>query len=310
MTALRMNIVLLGLLASPLASYADGADIAQLGVHVESKDGTPAPEVFRRLDGYEASLRFGAATLSIARMDAMVPPGSDITDAAFRTAQQRDFNDYVGPEAHGRATIVGGLDAWTSYSARRTGDGVDYSCTTYTIFEEHLYRMLAHATGGQTRPAEFESALRAMSEVTFRPVGSSSLPATAAASGLLKMPGLKPLAATRDWYPPAAKGKKEQGIVDLEFSVDRQGHTQDVRETFTSSKDLDEGAAEILKATAFNVSPDWDDAHEHARFAMEVQFSLAGSDGHCAVSPPPRVLGALVLPICASAIPADMPYRR
>lgn len=114
-----------------------------------------------------------------------------------------------------------------------------------------------------------------------------------------------------DPYPLAAKRSGDQGVVDLEFSIDRQGHPQDVRETVSASKDLNEGALELLKKAVFLVGPDWDDAHEHARLAIEVQFGLSGDNGRCAVGEPPRTLGALLVTLCGSPLhPERRPLSR
>jgi hypothetical protein len=285
----------------------------------------PPPEVIQRLDGYEAILRFGDATLSIARLEAPVPSGSDVKDAGFRTAQQ-GFYDHPGPAAHEQAILIGGHDAWTSSSVRKmTPEGsASYTFVAYTIVDQHLYRLVASSTEAQTRPPEFDAAVRAISEMTFVPVLRPSVPGTSARTGLLKPPRLLHFHNNRDWYPAAARRRREEGEVDLEFSVDRNGHARDVRQISSASRTLmfnidrgghardlreissasgsfDEDARELLESAVFAVTPGWDDAHERARFTIDIQFALSVDGRPCSDLPSPT-LGTMVATatICTS----------
>jgi hypothetical protein len=63
----------------PIASYAGGIDIPEIGVHlgvniVQGPNKAPVtPQLIRRFDGYEAVLPMGIATLTIARVEDPVP---------------------------------------------------------------------------------------------------------------------------------------------------------------------------------------------------------------------------------------------
>jgi hypothetical protein len=100
---MKKKIIALTALASmwPIASYASGFDIPEIGVHiVQVSNASAPPQVIRRLDGYEAILPIGVATLRIARVEDPVHSGSDIRDASFRTGQQAEFYERPDPKAH------------------------------------------------------------------------------------------------------------------------------------------------------------------------------------------------------------------
>jgi TonB family protein len=294
----RWTIASLALVFSPLASYAEGVGIPELGIQIaDLPGGASKPEVIQRLDGYLAILRLGKATLTIARLEDPVSPGSGVRDARYRAAQQADFDEDLGPKPHGESTVVAGHDAWTGFSARRSGPNVTYTCVTYAIVDQHLYRLLAHATGGDSRPPDFDAAVRAMSELTFGPIDRSAATA-GAASGLLKMPAFHP-DNSLDWYPAAAKRRGEQGVVDLEFSIDSKGHARDLQETYAVSDTLGKSAQALLQSTAFRVRPNWEEnGYQKLRFNIEVQFWMGEPGRPCPEYSPPRIPSAEAIVIC------------
>jgi hypothetical protein len=98
--------------------------------------------------------------------------------------------------------------------------------------------------------------------------------------------------------------QREQGIVDLEFSIDGQGHVSEVKETFAVSRGLGDSAASQLRDGVFRVPPDWvQTGSDKLRFAIEYQFKLLGHGSHCPTpEAAPRITGAKVVAIC-SALP-------
>lgn len=290
----------------PIASYAGGIDIPQLGVHigisiVQAPDNAPiTPQVIRRFDGYEAILPLGIATLEIARVDDPVPLGGDIRNAAFRAIQQAEFYEQPDLTAHEQATTVAGRDAWSITTVRSGGPlTVNYRCVTYTIVDQHLYRLVAYATGNDKRPPDYETAVRVMAALTFVPLDQSSLPDTGTVTGLLKMP--KPqISKNRDFYPPPAKRRGEEGVVDIEYSIDSKGRVRDIKETSSASRTLQEAAQVFLTSATFKVKPSWEeDGYQKLRFTTEVQFWL----GRCPRNSPAHTLGAELVTICASIMP-------
>jgi hypothetical protein len=175
-----------------------------------------------------------------------------------------------------------------------------YTCVTYAIVDQHLYRFVADATGGDTRPPDFDAVVRAMSELTFGAIDRSAAHSDTAPSGLLTMPAFHP-PSNVDWYPPAAKRRGEQGIVGLEFSIDGKGHVQDVRRNYGDATDLATSAQGMLQSAVFRAGPGWEErGYEKLRFAIEFQFSIDEPGRHCRGNSPPRVPGAQVVAICGS----------
>jgi TonB family protein len=291
--------------APPVTSHYKKVEIPELGIHMSGlPDGVTLPLVMRRFDGYQANLRIGAATLTLARLEDPVPAVSDVRDAAYRAIQQVTLDEDLGPKAHGETTAINGHAAWTTVSARRTDNGTGvYTCVTYVVVDQHLYRFVADAMGGDTRPPDFEAAVRAMSELTFGAIDRSAVHDEVAPAGLLIMPKFHP-DFNVDWYPPEAKRRGEEGIVGLEFSIDGKGHVQDVQRSYGEAGDLATSAQTMLQRAAFRVGPGWEARdYEKLRFAMEFQFSIdEPSQGrHCHGSSTPRVIpGAEVVAICGS----------
>jgi hypothetical protein len=289
--------------ASPVANYHKIIEIPELGIHMSGvPDAVAPPEVLRRLDGYQGTLHFGTATLTIARLDDPVLAGSEVTDAAYRRIQQVAFDEDLGPKAHGEATAIDGHAAWTTFSARRTGyDGTlgQYTCITYAIVDQHLYRFVTNATGGDTRPPDFDAAVRAMSELTFGAIDRSAAHNDTPPFGLLTMPKFHP-AVNVDWYPPTAKRRREEAIIGLEYRIDREGHPKDVHTTYGESRELGASAQAMLQSATFRVGPSWEErGYQKLRFAMEVQFSIDAPDRRCRFSAT-RVPGVELVTICGS----------
>lgn len=280
-------------------------EIPELGIHMSGlPDGVTPPLVVRRFDGYQANLRIGTATLTLARLEDPVPAVSNARDAAYRAIQQVTLDEDLGPKAHGEATAINGQGAWTTVSARRTDNGTGvYTCVTYVVVDQHLYRFVANATGGDTRPPDFEAAVRAMSELTFGAIDRPAVRDEIAPAGLLLMPKFHPDFSV-DWYPPEAKRRSEEGIVGLQFSIDGKGHVQDVQRRYGEAGDLATSAQTMLQRAAFRVGPGWEARnYEKLRFALEFQFSIdEPSQGrHCHGSSTPRIIpGAEVVAICGS----------
>jgi len=296
MKKIATAILLLPIWAS--ATYANGIDIPELGAHIAQLPAAGGSiRVIRRNDGYLAIVPIGQATLTIARLDEPLPAGSDIGNAAFRAAQRAEFYESPVPQTQEHPTTIDGHPAWTTLSAASGGgSAVSYSCITYTVVDEHLYRLLSSATSEEKkRPADFDATVRVMSELTFTPVNRSSAQSSQPARGLLKMP--KGTVPSRDLYPASLVALGGQGIADIEYRIDGKGHVRDVRQTYRDSRLAGEAAEALLKNTTFPVNSRWEtDGHQHLRFTTEVQFWF----NRCPQNWPPQTQGAEVLTICSA----------
>ena len=296
--------LLLGLLF-PFASDAGELTIPALGVRIpDLPDNATPPEVTARLDGLMAVVLVGTATLTIARVGDPVPPGSDVRDPAYRSTLEAYFGGSAGSEAPAQATSVAGYDAWTTVSARRMGPdntGVSYTTATYTIVDQHLYRIAAAANGGNTTPADYAAVVRLMSSLAIGAVDGAAVEKLGAPAGLLHMPSYQ-VNFDVDLYPATAKRLNEQGIAGIEFSINGKGHAQDIRELYATAADLGKGAQAVLGASTFKVLPDWaQKGYQSVRFSMEFQYSLVDKPP-CPGQAPPRLQTAEVVAICASKL--------
>ena len=157
----------------PLAAQADDIDIPELGIRVTSlPSSVTQPQVTQGAEHpavYDAVVRLGLASLTISREDDPVPPGSDVADPRYRAQLDRRYRGGVESKALGAPTALGGHSAWTVVDAREQGssDLTHYTCLTYVIVDQHLYRLAVTADGSPGRPPEFDALVKALSGVTF-----------------------------------------------------------------------------------------------------------------------------------------------
>ena len=296
--------LLLGFLF-PIASPAGELTIPALGVRIPNlpENATP-PQVTARLDGLMAVMQVGTATLTIARIADPVPPGSDVTDPAYRAALEAYFGGREGTPPYERATTVGGHDAWTVASARRFGSydrRINYVSATYTIVDQHTYRIHATAHGVDTMPPDYVTAVRMMANLAFETVDAAAVEKLGAPAGLLQMPSFQP--SSGDFYPPTARRLNEQGIAGIEFSINGKGHAQDMRELYATAADLGKGAQALLASTRFKVPPDWaQKGYQSVRFSIEIQYVLVPPGGGFPEQAPPRMQTDQVIVVSGSML--------
>jgi hypothetical protein len=172
------------LLLWPLTSRADEVDVPELGVRLTSLPSEAAkPQVTQQPAGYTLTAQVGPALLSIYRDNDPAPAGSDVADPEYRAQLDARFAQSVDSKLQGAPTNLGGHSGWTVVDVRPGASGTTlYTCVTYVIVEQHLYRLTVSASGSPSRPAEFDSLVTAMSAVKFEPVQRSELPATQSAA--------------------------------------------------------------------------------------------------------------------------------
>ena len=157
----------------PLAGHAGDIDLPELGVRLTTLPGAATQpqvtQVTRQPSGYNAVTHLGPAMLNIYREDDPVPVGSDVADPGFRALLDNRYRGSVESKTLGAPTSVGGHSAWTVVDAREDGssDRTHYTCLTYVIVDQHLYRLAVTAEGSPGRPPEFDALVRALSGVNF-----------------------------------------------------------------------------------------------------------------------------------------------
>jgi len=157
----------------PLAAYASDVDVPELGVRLSTvPDGVTQPQVTQRPPGYDAVIHYGLAKLEIFREDDPTPPGSDVADPRYRALLDRRYHGGVESKAVGAPTSLGGHSAWTVVDAREDSsvDLTHYTCLSYVIVDQHLYRLAVTADGAPGRPPEFDTLVKALSRVSFEQV--------------------------------------------------------------------------------------------------------------------------------------------
>ena len=164
-------LLLLALRPLPGAAAIPDVDVPALGLSIARvPPGTSEPQVRERPDGYEMKIELGVAVMRIFRESGPVAPGSDVASPGYRARLDAQFSADVDSATQGAPTVVGGHGAWTVIDARAHDAGTAYTCVTYVIVDQHLYRMTVIATG-DPRPPEFDGLVKALSGVSFEPLG-------------------------------------------------------------------------------------------------------------------------------------------
>jgi hypothetical protein len=164
---------LAALLLWPLAGRADPVDVPELGVQLMTLPAAATkPQLTTVGSGSTLTTRLGPAVLSIYRDNAPEPPGSDVATPKYRASLDARFAHDVDSRGQGAPTDVGGHSGWTVVvEARSSGDReMSYTCVTYVIVEQHLYRLAVTASASSGRPPEFDSLVSAIGGVKFEPV--------------------------------------------------------------------------------------------------------------------------------------------
>jgi hypothetical protein len=169
----RSGVVpLMAALLWPIAAQANEVDLPELGIHLTSVPSAATKpqvtEVTQQPAGYNAAMHLGAAVLNIYREDDPVPAGSDVADPGYRALLDRRYHGGVESKTLGAPTSLGGHSAWTVVDARGgSSDLTHYTCLTYVIVDQHLYRLAVTADGSPARPPEFDELVKALSAVSF-----------------------------------------------------------------------------------------------------------------------------------------------
>jgi hypothetical protein len=168
----------------PLVGLAGEFDVPELGVRLTALPPEAVqPQVSSEPGGYQATTTAGGAQFSIYREDSAAPDGSDVADPHYRETLDHKFKD-LESKTEGAPTQLAERSAWTVVDARRVSSGSTlYTCLTYVIVDQHLYRLLVTAQSALGRPPEFDSLVVAMSSVKFEPVHRAALPGAGRRAG-------------------------------------------------------------------------------------------------------------------------------
>ncbi len=172
-------IALAAVLLWPLAGEANEVDLPELGIRLTALPSAATKpqvsEVAEPPTGFDAVTHLGTAVLNIYREDDPVPAGSDVADPRYRALLDRRFRSDVESKTLGAPTSVGGHSAWTVVDARAgSSELMHYTCLSYVIVDQHLYRLIVTADGTPGRPPEFDALVNALSGVSFELVRRAS----------------------------------------------------------------------------------------------------------------------------------------
>jgi hypothetical protein len=162
----------------PLTGHADEIDVPELKLRLTTLPAAVSrPEVAAQPTGDTATLQLGPAVLAIYRDKALAPAGSDVANPKYRAALDARFAYTLDSKTQGAPTNIGGHSGWTVVRVRPAASGTEYTCLTYVLFEEHLYRLLVSASGTASRPPEFDVLVTSLSGIQFEPPAGSAAPA-------------------------------------------------------------------------------------------------------------------------------------
>jgi hypothetical protein len=296
------NLHLWLLLSSPLVCAANDLVFPELGVKLSDLPTlTAGSAVFQRPTASEVITPIGSAILSVRREDREVPSGSGLSDPTFRAALQSRFDKTLDTKAQGAMTAVGGSPGWTLIDAHKEARSplALYTCITYVIADRHLYRFMVRAVAARTRPAEFDAVVKAISNVTFTSTSGprDTVPGSSAAPGAMKLP---PSVGDPGSGRIVGPKQHEQGVVNLEFSIDGQGHVQGAKLLYAEPRTDGVLGLVYLQNRLFGVPADWEESGSHnLRFTLEFQFPVAAAGVPCeGTASPPRIPDTPVVRVC------------
>jgi hypothetical protein len=178
--------------------------------------------------------------------------------------------------------------------------------TLYTIVDQYPYRIIVTAMGAKP-PAEFDAVVKAVqSAAAFYPVRRSVETEWLAAEHLDRIPRFVP-GDFIPLYPPSSIRRREQGAVDVEFSIDGQGRATGLKQVKAAYSDLGERLPEYFKQGVFKVPRDWEQTgSDKRRFTREFLFTLAPPGSACPASRAPADVPNApdVTYICTAASPS------
>jgi outer membrane biosynthesis protein TonB len=297
-------VLLLSSVASAEAS-PDTFDLPEVGVRfTDYPTDLFRPRTSQRPAGSEAIVQVDFATLTIIRDRDPLPPEQTVSDPAF---EQRLLNQQKKTERQvekSQLTRIGGQDAWLMEGSYTVGPTTAVYSDAYVIFDHHLVRISARAIGLPKTSPDFQKASKLMTTISFEPAiqPPAPPPSISAAIDKVPMPPFVPGPAGM-FYPPGAQRKSQQGIVDVSFTIDAEGHVQNLTTDFVEYDALARNIPSYLQYGTFRIPSDWaSSGNTEHRFQVEFQFKLTDSQETCARELPTHTPGAKVMRICGVPI--------
>lgn len=311
MRTVRATIV--ALLVSWTAVPANAADLESpdLGLLVRHlPDSLGKPLILKRLHGWGASAQNAAVVVDLYRQEEPLPPSLLVSDQQYQISLLASFETKGTPEERPlKAGKIDGQDALISVGAERVVTKhavVHFYCHVYLLVDHHLVRMavdsLQYSSGSTPRPAEFDQAVRAILGATFEPVSHQS----AVPGGSVTPPKILPphIVITSVPYPEHALRVGDDGVVDVEFTIESNGRSNNFKQTYTDLAGLGKDIPLFLYDVLFWLPADWDASQT---VSMEFQYSWIGSvRDKCPVKPLHAEVGSVMNICCARA---DRVYR-
>jgi TonB family protein len=290
------------LIACALSSPAGAADaelvIPEIGVKfADFPPDISKPKLTERPEGYDALTMLGLASLVIYREDA--PTHRAITDPALQEELRAEFAKKVKRVDVAGLTTVGGQRGWMMSGVESNGPVNIWRLQIHTVVDDHVYRLSLHALGSSQRPPEFERVAALIQKIGFVPVDRAPVASPAPGEGEGRLPRF--VSNGDSIYPAVAFRKQQQGSVVVSFRIDEQGRVQDLKEDFSSARELGRDIPAFLQNGRFRVPANWaESAQTERRFTLEFQLSLAKPGSQCPPRLPPREPGSEVWAACKS----------
>src|SRR5258708_35310894 len=101
-------------------------------------------------------------------------------------------------------------------------------------------------------------------------------------------------------YPATAAQRHEQGVVNIEFSIDGHGNAKELKQIYATAPAFAATSSTYLKNRKFSVPANWEaTGSQTQRFTIEFEYSMPCP----APNTQPRVPGATVVAICSTTSP-------
>jgi hypothetical protein len=295
-----------GLVCQPLTAYARDIHVLDLGISMRTLPNSfSEPVVIRRPHGWGASSHGGWIFLDLYRQDETLTENQVISDQQYQNALRAKFEQ--AGQTTGKETIanVDGKTTWILLGTSKIGSRPSrphFYCHMYLLVDRQLVRLALDSFGENARPKAFDEALEAMLGSIFQPV--THLPAVADKQPPSRI--LPPFVYNSLPYSEHSMKLGDEGVVDVEFSIDNSGQIYDFKQTYTDKPGLGQEIHLFLQKGVLWLPADFDKSLSQA-VPMEFRYSWGKSPSEtCKDGTPRRADVAAVMNVCCEK--ADRSY--